>query len=365
MQRITMGQPSWNDDMRKAAMETLDSLQWVKGKQSIAFGAEFAQYCGAKHGTACQSGSVALWAALRLLGIGPGDEVIVPSLTYIATATCVSLVGATPIFADVDDQYWCITPQTIEPHRTPRTKAIIAVHLFGQLATPELVEYCQHHQLSYIEDAAQAHGASLNTDEVQMAGSFGDLACFSFFPSKNLAVGGEGGMIMTKRDDIVSRMKAIVNHGRDGTLESHEVGSNLRMSEVAAAIGRIQLQILPQWIHRRQWIASQYHEHFASLDGCQPPSVRPHTQHAWHQYCLLVERPDELREHLDQFGIDSRVYYKQPCHRQSVFRNHPQSNHHLEVTDSICHRLVAIPIHHELTDGEVKHIINTIISFYH
>ena len=358
MERIAMARPSWDDEMRQAALDTLDSLHWVKGPQGKSFGSEFAAYSDAVQGTPCQSGSVALWAALRLLEIGPGDEVLVPSLTYIATATCVSLAGATPIFVDVEPDYWCVDLAALEAARTPNTKAIIAVHLFGQMCDDALVKWCDDHGIAYIEDAAQAHGAvAMNGTK---AGGVGDVACFSFFPSKNLAVGGEGGMMTTRREDLAARMDALVNHGRDARLESHEVGSNLRMSEVSAAIGRVQLKRLDQWLARRRGIATTYHAAFEGLKGVTLPNIRPGTKHAWHQYCLLVENPDELRATLDQAGIDSRVYYATPIHRQQVYVDHPQHDEELPVTDSIAHRLVAIPVHHQLSDAEVQRVVQAV-----
>ncbi len=360
MERISMARPSWDDEMRQAALDTLDSLHWVKGPQGKAFGSEFASYSDAVQGTPCQSGSVALWAALRLLEIGPGDEVLVPSLTYIATATCVSLAGATPVFVDVEPDYWCVDLAALEAARTPNTKAVIAVHLFGQMCDDDLVKWCDDHGIAYIEDAAQAHGAVAKNGT--KAGGVGDVACFSFFPSKNLAVGGEGGMMTTRREDLAARMDALVNHGRDARLESHEVGSNLRMSEVSAAIGRIQLKRLDDWLVRRRAIAARYHEAFASLEGVETPAVRPETAHAWHQYCLLTDHPDALREALDRAAIDSRVYYATPIHRQKVYETHGQFETELTVTDDIAHRLVAIPVHHQMTDEEVDRVVDAVLA---
>ena len=360
MKRIPMARPSWDDEMRQAAVDTLDSLHWVKGPQGKAFGKEFSAYSDAVQGTPCQSGSVALWGALRLLNIGPGDEVLVPSLTYIATATCVSLVGATPVFVDVEPDHWCVDLASLEAARTSQTKAVIAVHLFGQMCDDALVEWCEKHAIAYIEDAAQAHGA-VSTSGVK-AGGVGDVACFSFFPSKNLAVGGEGGMMMTRREDLAARMDALVNHGRDARLESHELGSNLRMSEVTASIGRVQLQRLEGWLSRRRAIAQRYHEAFASLPGLTVPAVREGTQHAWHQYCLLVEEPQLFRDVLEKAGVDSRVYYATPCHRQQVYARHPQHETAFPVTDDIAHRLVAIPVFHQMTDDEVQRVIDAVIA---
>lgn len=361
MDRIPMARPSWDDEMRTAAVRILDSGHWVKGPEGRAFGEEFATMCGALAGTPCQSGSVALWGALNLLDIGPGDEVLVPSLTYIATATCVNLVGATPVFVDVEHVHWCVDLEALEAARTPKTKAVIAVHLFGQMSDDRLVTWCHDHGIAYIEDAAQAHGA-VSADGV-MAGAVGDVACFSFFPSKNLAVGGEGGMMMTRRSDLVPKMAALVNHGRDARLEAQKLGSNFRMSEVSAAIGRVQLSRLSSWLSRRRQIAQRYEQAFQNLNGIETPAVRPGTLHAWHQYCLLVDDPVGLRQALDDCGVDSRVYYSVPCHRQGVYKEHPQHNDAFPVTDDIAHRLVAIPVFHEMTEDEFNRVVEAVQSF--
>ena len=364
MERIAIAQPSWDDEMRVAALATLDSLRWVKGEQGRLFGDEFAHMCGAVHATPCQSGSVALWAALRLLGIGPGDEVIVPSLTYIATTTCVSLVGATPIFVDVEPNFWCIDLEQVKKAYNEKTKAVIGVHLFGQMYDPTLIEWCKKQGVALIEDAAQAHGAHMMVDGMlRGAGACGDIGIFSFFPSKNMAVGGEGGMLTTTLESISNRMQAFVNHGRDATLESFEVGSNLRMSEVSAAIGRIQLSRLGGWVERRHVIAARYSAAFASARNFSVPAVREHTSHAWHQYCVLTEQPLELKQFLDHNGIDARIYYATPCHRQKVFEGHPQYETSLKWTDEVGPRLVAIPVHHQLNDEEVDYVIEKMIEF--
>ena len=192
-ERIPLARPSWTDEMRKAAVSTLDSGRWVKGPQGRAFAQEFAEYCGVEFASPCNSGSGALIAALRLLGIGPGDEVIVPSFTFIATATSVSMTGATPIFAEVEPDYWCLDVEDVKERITPRTRGIIGVHLFGQCYGTDLIDLCREHNLALLEDAAQAHGASIvYNGAATMAGALGTISCFSFFPSKNVAVGGEG-----------------------------------------------------------------------------------------------------------------------------------------------------------------------------
>ena len=364
MLRIPLSRPSWDDEMRQAAIATLDSKQWVKGQQNIAFGQSFADYCGALAATPCQNGSIALWAALQIAEISTGDEVIVPSLTFIASATAISLVGADAVFVDVDE-YYCMDYQAVKEAITKRTKAVIAVHLFGQVIDPRIVELCQQKQLVLIEDAAQAHGASI-TDEAgkrTFAGAIGDIACFSFFPSKNMAVGGEGGMITTSKQHYVERLKAIVNHGRSSRTEVQQLGSNLRMSEVSAAIGTIQLLRLDNWLQRRRDIATRYLQECGSNAKLIMPKTREKSQHAWHQFCILVEDETAFTNHMDEHMIDARVHYPIPCHKQPVFSNHPQHHAVLTKTDSISNKLVAIPIFHEMRDDEVERVISALNGY--
>ena len=231
MERIPMARPSWEKEMRDAALATLDSKQWVKGTQVAGFGKEFADYCGVLGATPCQNGSSALWAALRIAGIGPGDEVIVPSFTFISSTTCVLLVGAKPVFVDIEPDYFCLDVQKVKQAITTDTKAVIGVHLFGQTYSSELVELCRKENIVLIEDAAQAHGArqTFANGGERISGAMGDIGCFSFFPSKNMAVGGEGGMLTTTKPQFQDRIVGITNHGRSPDLEAIQLGSNLRI----------------------------------------------------------------------------------------------------------------------------------------
>ena len=349
MDRIPLAKPYWDDECEKAAITTLASGRWVKGPEARKFGEEFAEWCGAVAAVPCQSGSAALWAAMRLLDIGPGDEVIVPGMTFIATATSVSLAGATPVFADIEEEYWCICPDDVEARITEKTKAVIGVHLFGQPFSSRLKGICEKHEIALIEDAAQAHGATLQGIK---AGAIGDIACFSFFPSINMAVGGEGGMITTTRPDLAQRMSRLVDHGRDDALESIELGTNLRMSEVSAAIGRIQLKHLGDWINKRKRNSDLLNH---------TTKIRPESEHAWHQLCVLSSNPNNLISKLDSAGIDARVHYPIPCNRHQVYSEHFQHEENLPICDEIAHRLVAIPVHPSLSEEEVSRI-NSVLN---
>jgi len=365
MERIPMARPSWDEEMRLAAASTLDSKQWVKGVQGKAFGKAFAEHCGALSATPCQNGSSALWAALRIADVGPGDEVIVPSFTFISSTTCILLVGATPVFVDIEPDYYCLDIENVKAALSPKTKAVIGVHLFGQTYNSELVTFCQDNNLILIEDAAQAHAAEqiFPDGANRMAGAMGDIGCFSFFPSKNMAVGGEGGMLTTTRPDYQEKIIGITDHGRRPNLEAIQLGSNLRMSEVSAAIGRIQLSNLDAWVERRRQNAAVFTQ---ALDGhptLHAPAVRPNSNHAWHQYCIRTKDPTSFVAHLESLGIDARRYYTTPCHQQHVYKLHSQYSQRLEHTEMAATSLVAIPVMHELTEGEAKRIVAALQSY--
>ena len=363
-ERIPLARPTWTEEMREVAINTLDSGRWVKGPQGKAFSEEFANYCGVKYASPCNSGSGALIAALRLLDVGPGDEVIVPSLTFIATATSVSMTGATPIFAEVEPEYWCLDVEDVERRLTPNTKAVIGVHLFGQCYDTSLLDLCEKHGIAVIEDAAQAHGAAiLVNDEKRIAGSLGTVSCFSFFPSKNVAVGGEGGMITSAHAEIGARINAIVNHGRDGSLQSQEVGTNMRMSEVFAAIGRIQLKHLDGWLAKRRSIASRFTAVLESNPKLKSPAIRPFSKHAWHQYCIQTEDIHSLIQHMEKFEIDARQIYPVPCHQHPVYADHAQANEHFSVTEILSNQLVSIPVHHGLIESEIERIVHALETY--
>ena len=363
-ERIPLARPSWTDEMRQAAISTLDSGRWVKGPQGRDFAEEFADYCGVAYASPCNSGSGALIAALRLLGIGPGDEVIVPSLTFIATATSVSMTGATPVFAEVEPEFWCLDVEDVKKRITSKTKGVIGVHLFGQCYTTDLIDLCEEHDLALIEDAAQAHGASIvHNGAATMAGALGTISCFSFFPSKNVAVGGEGGMITSAHPEIGARIKSIVDHGRDGSLQSQEVGTNMRMSEVFAAIGRKQLMHLDSWLTKRRSIATKFSDVLDANAHLHAPSIRPNSEHAWHQFCIQTTLAEQFIEHMNNHDIDSRLVYPTPCHLHPVYADHPQSEEVFSTTEHLCRELVAIPVHHGLTEDEVERILEAIQSF--
>nr|AIF01374.1 DegT/DnrJ/EryC1/StrS aminotransferase [uncultured marine group II/III euryarchaeote KM3_146_G03] len=359
--KIPLGRMFINDEMREVVSDVLDSGRWIKGPHSKAFGAEWAAYCGALAGTPCSNGSTALIAALRLLDVGYGDEVIVPSHTFIASATCIDQVGATPVFVDVEEEYHTLCPDEVEKAITDATKAIIAVHLYGQPISPRVFEIAKNHNIPLIEDSAQAHGAELNGQRI---GSMGDLATFSFFPSKNMAVGGDGGSILANREDLADKISMAIDHGRLDKYRHDFLGSNFRLSEMQCAVGRVQLKHLDDWVARRNQIATRYNEAFSSLEWTNPPAIREGALHAWHQYVLRVDNRDEFQAHMDEKGVSTGIHYPIPCHLQPLYEGHTQHRQGaLPVTEAICESVVSIPVHPHLSDDEAEQVISAVKSF--
>jgi len=349
-----------DDEMRNAAMEVLNSGKWIKGQHSKLFANEFAEYCGAKAGVTCSNGSVALIAALRLLDVGVGDEVLVPSHTYIASATAINHVGAEPVFIEVGSDFTADSNSLLDAI-TSKTKAAIMVHLYGQPIQQEIVNILEKENIPLIEDCAQAHGAKLNGNSI---GSLGALATFSFFPSKNMGVGGDGGMILTNREDLIEPMKIIVDHGRSTKYENIIFGTNWRMSEIQAAIGRVQLKHLPEWVEKRQVIAERFHQSFSGLQTIDLPIVRKNVEHAYHLFVIQVNNRNDFMKHLKENGVESGIHYPIPCHKQPVYSYHPQHTvDSLKNTEKLVHRIVSIPIHPLHTEEEIKRVINAVLSY--
>ncbi len=360
-ERIPMGRMFIDDEMLEAAQRILGSGQWIKGPESKAFGAEWAEYCGALSGTPCSNGSVALIAALHSLDVGHGDDVIVPSHTYIASATCISLVGANPVFVEIEEDYYTLDRDAIEAAITPQTKAIIGVHLYGQPIAPGVFALARERGIPIIEDSAQAHGTSLNG---KRAGSFGDIATFSFFPSKNMAVGGDGGAILTNREDLIQRVSTFIDHGRSDKYRNDVLGTNFRLSEIQCGVGRIQLKHLDSWVERRNEIAARYSSAFATLNHLKIPKVREGAVHAWHQYVIRVGDRESFQAHMNSMNISTGIHYPIPCHLQPVYSDHPQGQRgSLEYTEAVCDDIVSIPVMPLLTDDEVGRVIDAVTSW--
>jgi len=354
---IPVSRPVFGSEEEDAVVEVLRSGMVAMGKRTHAFEEAWADYCGVRHAVMLANGTVAYEAALRGLGIGPGDEVIIPSFTFNATAAGVLHVGARPVFVDVRTDDFCIDPDLVEAAVTTRTKAIVPVHLYGLMADMgPLEEIAERHGLLLVEDAAQAHGAAYDG---RRAGSFGVAAMFSLYATKNLTT-GEGGFITTNDDELAARVRRYRNQGADRRYYHDELGTNFRPTEIAAAIGLVQLAHLDERNEQRRRNAARLN---AGLDGYLTPQAPPRREHAWHQYTLRFpgER-DSVAEGLDARGIGSMVYYPVPIHRQAYLQEFVPGAARLAlpVTDRLADEVLSLPVRPDLTDEELDTIIEAV-----
>jgi len=292
--------------------------------------------------------------------VGPGDEVICPAFTFVATAGAAALTGATPVFADIDPETYVLDPASVEARITPRTKAIVAVHLYGHPAPmEELQAVARRHGLGLVEDCAQSTGATLNGHRV---GSLGDLGCFSFFPSKNLGGIGDGGMVLTSNPDLAEKVNMLRGHGSKVRYYHDIVGTNSRLDEIQAAVLRVKLRHVETWNRRRRAIAAAY---TASLAGtcARPPVERPGCQHVYHQYTLRTPARDELLKHLHAAGIGAVVYYPVCLHMQKAFAHQGMGPGSLPHSEKAQDEVLSLPMFPELTDPEIQQILEALKSF--
>jgi len=349
---IPISHPIIGTEERAAADRVLASGLLVSGAEVRAFEGEFADFVGAEESVAVGSGTAALMVGLLAAGIGPGDEVIVPSFTFAATANAVRLVGATPVFVDIDEATYCLTAETVSPAITEKTVAIMPVHLFGHPAPmKELGSLASSRGINLIEDAAQAHGATVNGQPVGALGLFG---AFSFYPTKNMTT-GEGGMITTNDSELAKRARLFRNQGMEQRYLHETVGLNERMTEIEGAIGRIQLRHLSDWTKRRQENAAFYSTHLAP--SVVRPAVGPGVTHVYHQYTIRVPDRSSLITRFGQEGIGYGIYYPRPTHLQPPYRAGAPS---LPVAERLAREVVSIPIRPDLTEDELHTIVDVI-----
>lgn len=357
---IPVGRPLVGDEEVAAVSDVMRSGMLAQGAVVTEFENEFAMYCGVQEAVGTNSGTAALHAALLALGIKEGDEVIVPSFTFIATATAVSMCGATPVMVDVDPKTYSISPDEIAEHITPQTKAVIGVHLFGQPfdVTP-VCEICDDNDLFLVEDCAQAHGAMYNGEKV---GGFGDAGCFSFYPTKNMTT-GEGGMVTTGDPELAARVRRVVNHGQSDKYLHTELGYNLRMSNLNAAIGRVQLAKLDGFNAKRQENAAYFNANLKCA-GLSTPYCRDGSVHVYHQY--VVEVGDECAMGREAFAtflreneIGSAVHYPMPVHMQPLYRDSGNAVQ-CPVSVALSSRVLSLPVHPGVSGKDCAYICDTI-----
>ena len=352
---IPAAKPMIGDDERAAVDRVLRSGMMAQGPEVKAFEEEFSKHVEGRHCIAVNSGTSALHLGFIAAGIKAGDEVIVPSFSFAATANSVALAGGTPIFADIDPRTFNMDPAHVESLITPRTKAIMPVHLYGHIAAVDQFEaMCKKHNIMLIEDSAQAHLASMNG---RPSGAWGSVASFSFYPTKNMT-SGEGGMVTTDSADIARMLRLLRNQGQEVIYQNEVVGFNNRMTDIHAAIGRVQLRKLPAWTIQRQKNAAYLS---ANLKGVIAPYVAPNTTHAFHQYTVRIPGEDAAkRDHfmttIRERGIGCGVYYPTPIHRLPSFRLELD----LPETEKVIKECVSLPVHPSLTQADLEKIVSVV-----
>ena len=353
---------SLQSEIDAAIKSVLTSGNFIGGEQVKQFCAEVEQFANVNHFVPCASGTDALQIALMALKIKPGDEVIVPAYTFVSPVECVALLGATPVFVDIDATNYNLDLTGVEEAITPKTKAIIAVHLFGQTVNMEqLLTIANQYKIAVIEDVAQAFGAILNN---QFAGTFGTIGTTSFFPSKNLGAYGDGGGLFTNNDSLANQCKVIASHGMYGKKFYHdEVGINSRLDSLQAAILRVKLKYLKQHLAKRKQTAAKYQNELNQIDGFYLPETSEGMDHTFHQYVVQVEehRRAKFREFLQKNGVATGHYYP---HILPELPPYKQAGD-FSVAKQLSAQSVALPIHPYLTDDEIDHIVQTILTFFH
>jgi len=331
----------------------LDDMELVLGPNVRAFESEFAAYCQAQFAIGLASGTDALVLALRACGVGPGDEVITASNSFIATAEAIVLLGAVPVFVDVDPQTYTLDPSCLEAAIGQRTRAIVPVHLYGQTADMDaIMRIARRHGLAVVEDACQAHGAE---DRGRRAGSIGDAAAFSFYASKNLGAYGDAGAITTNSATIAEKIRVLRDHGSARKYEHVEMGINSRLDEVQAAVLRVKLKLLDDWNDRRIAHALAYDKLLADIDVVRP-SVRADAKHVYHLYVVQTDDRDRVRTALAERGISTGVHYPVPIHRQPACQGIGRVVGDLRVTEAQAHRIVSLPMFAELEQPQIEYV---------
>ena len=351
-----------------AIQEVLDSAAYIGGKAVQNFSSALNEYIGSKHTITCGNGTDALQIAMMALGLKPGDEVITPSFTYIATTEVVALLNLKPVFVEVDAKTFCISPEAIRKAITPKTKAIVPVHLYGHAAPmEEIMAIAKEFNLLVIEDNAQAIGSDYTFSDgtVKKTGSIGHVGCTSFYPSKNLGAYGDGGAIFTNDDALAEKLRMTANHGQKVRYLHDLVGCNSRLDAVQAAILNVKLKQLDNYNAARQSAAAFYNKAFEGISWLTTPYVAPYTTHVYHQYTLLVNgiNRDELSNYLTSKGIPNMIYYPVPGHKQKMFEHLGIATVDLPTTDWLTERVISLPIHTELDNEQLTFITTELINF--
>lgn len=351
-----------------AIHEVLDSAAYINGKAVQEFTAALNAYHKSGFTIPCANGTDALQIAMMALGLEPGDEVITPSFTYIATTEVVALLRLKPVFVEVNPKTFCIEPDAIKKAITSKTKAIVPVHLYGHAAPmEEIIQIAKEHNLFVIEDNAQAIGCDYTFSDgtTKKTGTIGHVGCTSFYPSKNLGAYGDGGAIFTNDEALAHKMKMIANHGQEKRYYHDLVGCNSRLDSIQAAVLNIKLKELDNYILARRAAADFYNQAFANNPKITVPFIADYSNHVYHQYTLLLEGVDRdaLNVYLAEKKIPSMIYYPVPGHKQKVFASFSLENYHLETTDWLTERVISLPMHTELDEEQLNYITTETLNF--
>ncbi|MGD1809405.1 DegT/DnrJ/EryC1/StrS family aminotransferase [Dapis sp. BLCC M126] len=357
-----------SEQLNAKVQEVLASGRYIGGYIVDDFEQQFAKYIKVSHCVSCNSGTDALFLALRAVNIGPGDEVITTPFTFFATTEVISAVGATPIFIDIDPQTFNLDIEQLEAAITEKTKAILPVHLFGQpVNMTQLMAIARQYNLIVIEDCAQATGAEWHNQKV---GSFGDIGCFSFFPTKNLGAFGDGGALTTNNPAIAAQVRMLKNHGQSDKYFYEDIGINSRLDTIQAAILQVKLPYLDSWNQQRRDLADIYHKFISSITGVVPPQELPGGRCVWNQYTIMLKSQelqatakyrffnslrDWVRIQLQNKGIGSAIYYPTPLHLQPVYKS--LAHHQLPIVEEVCHQVLSLPMFPELSTPQQEQVI--------
>ena len=356
-------------EVDRGIQEVLDTTAFINGPQVKKFQKEFEAYLGVKHVIPCANGTDALQIAMMALGLKPGDEVIVPAFTYVATAEVIALLGLTPVMVDVDADTFNIHIEGIKKAITSKTKAIVPVHLYGQSADMEaIMQIAEDNKLWVIEDSAQATGAdyTFSNGSKAKSGTIGHIGCTSFYPSKNLGCYGDGGAIMTNDDELGALLHKIANHGQVVRYYHDVVGCNSRLDSIQAVVLSAKLPHLDEYRDARVKVADYYDAAFADVNGVETPYRAAYTNHVFHQYTLKIKggRRDALKSYLDEQKIPNMIYYPVPLYKQEAFKASSNGLEYLENTEILCKEVISLPIHTEMDERQLTYICDKVKSFF-
>ena len=356
-------------EIDQAVIDCIASTAFINGPAVKEFQTNLERYLGVKHVIPCANGTDSLQIAMMALDLKPGDEVICPAFTYVATAEVIGLLGLTPVMVDVDPQTFNITAEFIEKAITPKTKAIVPVHLYGQSCDMEpIMQLAKKHNLFVIEDNAQAIGADYTFSDGRKAktGTIGHIGSTSFFPSKNLGCYGDGGALMTNDDTLAQKMQMIANHGQEKKYYHKVLGCNSRLDTIQAAILNIKLNYLDQYSIARNKMASCYDEAFSTINELEVPARQLNSTHVFHQYTMKVKngKRNELQQYLLELGIPSMIYYPLPLYKQEAFQQFVSTDFSLATTEQLCDEVLSLPIHTEMNVEDMNSICTCIQSFF-